>query len=407
MTVAEQLARLYARESGRLIATLVRWLGDIDRAEDALQAAFEAALATWDARPPEHPAAWLLTTARNKGIDALRARRATAPMPDELPALDARQQAEDPLRLLFTCCHPVLPVDGRVALALRVVCGLTTTEIARAFLVPPETMKRRITRAKAALRDRKIPYRVPEATELEARLDAVLHVIYLVFNEGHSATEGPAHIRPRLVEQALKMGRLLVTLHPAPEATGLLGLMCLHAARTPARIDDAGDIVPLDAQDRSRWHGGLLGEGLNLTLQALQVPQPGVYALQAAIASVHMSAPSVAQTDWRIIVGYYDRLLGLRPSSVVALNRAIAIGMRDGPAAGLIEIDALMAEGGLATYSSAHAARGDLAARAGRLDVARAAFQRALEYARQGPERRYLLGRLSELSKRNVPVCQA
>ena len=406
----EAVDAVYRAESRRVLATLIRLLdGDFDRAEEALHDAFAAALERWPREGvPANPRAWLVSAGRFRAIDAIRRRarfdaklgqlavhlESTAADPE--PA-DGEGVEDDRLRLIFTCCHPALSPDARVALTLREVCGLTTEEIARAFLVPAPTLAQRIVRAKAKIRDARIPYQVPTVADLPERLDAVLHVIYLVFNEGYSASSGDALTRPDLSGEAIRLGRLLVDLLPEPEALGLLALMLLHESRRPARTSPDGELVLLDAQDRARWDRALIGEGCAGVERALRSRRFGPFALQAAIAAVHAEAPAAAGTDWAQIVGLYDVLLRADPSPVVELNRAAAIAMRDGPAAGLALVDALLARGELADYHLAHAARADLLRRLGRAPEAREAYARALALARQEPERRFLARRLAEL----------
>ncbi len=410
-SIDKQVAELYRTESRRVLATLVRLLGDFDLAEEALQEAFRAALEQWPKEGlPRNPRAWLVSTGRFKGIDAVRRRgrheallasvaretRETYLDPEEL---DDEILPDDQLRLIFTCCHPALPQDGRIALALREVCGLTTEEIARAFLVTPETMKKRIARAKDRIRREHIPYEVPSRAELARRLAAVLQVVYLVYNEGFVATAGQALSRRDLAEDALDLGRLIVDLLPEPEAIGLLGLMLLHESRRAARADERGDVIPLEDQDRSLWNRELIAKGTSLVHRALLSGRFGSYTLQAAIAGVHAVAPSVQATDWAQIVRLYDMLVEAGPSPVVELNRAIAVAMRDGPAAGLALIDALLDRGELVDYHPAHAVRADLNRRLGRVDKAAASYRRALKLARQEPERRFLERRLAEISR--------
>ena len=409
-SVRNKISEVYENESRRVLATLIRLLGDIDVAEEALQEAFQAALESWeDTGIPANPRAWLVSAGRHKGIDAIRRQRRGAALAQQQALEDQRGVAaadewdgvvikDDQLRLVFTCCHPALPIDARVALSLRIVCGLTTEEIARAFLVPVETMKKRITRAKATLRDDRIPYEVPPQSEMPARLAAVLHVIYLVYNEGYSATSGDRHLRRDLSARAITMARLVVELLPEAEATGLLALMLLHESRSKARMDAGGDLVPLEAQDRDLWDRELIAEGTDLVRRSVMSGRFGSYVIQAAIASVHASADSVENTRWDVIVGYYDMLAQLQESPVVALNRAIAVGMRDGPAAGLAIIQELLATPALASYHLAHAAHADFCRRAGRFADARASYERAIELARQEPERRYLRRCLEEIS---------
>ncbi len=403
---------VYRADSRRVLATLIRLLGDFERAEEALHDAVTAALQQWPVEGvPANPRAWLVSTGRFRAIDAIRRRarqqaslgaladelerQAAAPPDDGVddPAVD-----DDRLRLIFTCCHPALPPEARLALTLREVCGLTTEEIARAFLTSPSTVAQRIVRAKAKIRDARIPYQVPAASDLPGRLDTVLHVVYLIFNEGYSATAGDTLTRADLSAEAIRLGRLLVALQPEPESQGLLALMLLHEARRDARTDGAGDLVLLEDQDRGRWHRPAIAEGVALVEQALGSRRVGPYALQAAIAAVHAEAPSSAATDWRQIIGLYDVLLRVEPSPVFALNRAVAVAMADGAAAGLALVDALLAQGALATYHFAHAARADLCRRLGRHDDARVSYQRALTLVKQEPERRFLERRLAALT---------
>ena len=407
-SIVEHVSELYRTESRRVLATLVRLLGDFDLAEEALQEAFRAALEQWPKEGmPRNPRAWLVSTGRFKGIDVVRRRgrheallAAVAQETQEATldpeGLDDETLQDDQLRLIFTCCHPVLPQDGRIALALREVCGLTTEEIARAFLVPPATMTKRIARAKDRIRKERIPYEVPSRSELANRLAAVLQVVYLVYNEGFVTTAGQVLSRRDLAEDALYLGRLIVDLLPDPESIGLLGLMLLHESRRPARADARGDVIPLEDQDRSLWNQELIAEGIGLVHRALLSGRFGSYTLQAAIAAVHAVAPSVVATDWGQIVRLYDMLLAGSPSPVVELNRAIAVAMRDGPTAGLAIIDALLDRGELADYHPAHAVRADLNRRLGRNDEAAASYRRALTLARQEPERRFLEKRLAE-----------
>ena len=399
---------LYRSESRRVLATLIRLVGDFDMAEEALHEAFAAAVEQWPVEGmPQNPRAWLVSTGRFKAIDRIR-RRAKYDVSLEdvaeqiaaLPAPVSGQEGveDDRLRLIFTCCHPALAADAQVALTLREVCGLTTEEIARAHLVPAPTVAQRIVRAKAKIRDARIPYEVPGRSELAGRLDSVLRVIYLVFNEGYLASAGDSLTRHDLSAEAIRLGRLLVELLPEPEAVGLLALMLLQEARRPARVSPDGDLILLGDQDRSLWDRAQIGDAVKLVEGALATRRFGPYAIQAAIAAVHAEAPSTEETGWAEIVALYDVLLRMDPSPVIELNRAVAVAMRDGPAAGLQLIDALLARGELAEYHLAHSARADLCRRLGRVDEARAAYREALARTRQAPERRFLERRLAELS---------
>jgi len=398
---------VYRADSRRVLATLIRLLGDFDLAEEALHDAFTAALERWPREGvPANPRAWLVSTGRFKAIDGFRRRaRFDASLGELARRLedgggtepDEDGVEDDRLRLIFTCCHPALTADAQIALTLREVCGLTTEEIARAFLAGAPALAQRIVRAKSKIRDARIPYAIPSRTELPDRLDSVLRVIYLVFNEGYSASSGATLTRHDLSQEAIRLGRLLVELLPEPEAEGLLALMLLHESRRAARASPAGDLVLLDEQDRSLWHRGQIAEGAALVEGALASRRFGPYTLQAAIAAVHAEAVSAAETDWAQIVGLYDVLLRASPSPVVELNRAAAVAMRDGPAAGLALVDAILGRGALEDYHLAHSARADLCRRLGRTADARAAYERALALARQGPERRFLERRLAEL----------
>lgn len=401
--------RIYREDSRRVLATLIRLLGDFDLAEEALHEAFRAAVEQWPTTGvPANPRAWLVSAGRFKAIDTIRRRVRFDASHDDIvdvlykgsatvEFLEAEDVEDDRLRLMFTCCHPALPADARVALTLREVCGLTTEEIARAFLVGPPTLAQRIVRAKQKIRAARIPYEVPARDALPERLDSVLHVVYLVFNEGYAASTGTQLTRHDLSGEAIRLGRLLVTLLPEPEAQGLLALMLLHESRRAARVTDSGEIVLLEAQDRSRWNRALIDEGRALVTASLQSRRVGPYAIQAAIAAVHAEAPEAGSTDWRQIVGLYDLLLRAAPSPVVELNRAVAVAMRDGPAEGLRLVDDLLARGLLKDYHLAHATHADLCRRLGRQAEARASYERALALTRLEPERRFLAARLHEL----------
>lgn len=408
-TIPDTIDALYRTESRRVLATLIRLLGDFDLAEEAMHEAFRAALEQWPAEGvPARPRAWIISTGRFKAIDALR-RRAKfessleALNEAQLPAApDEHDEAEEPiqddrLRLIFTCCHPALGAETRAALTLREVCGLTTEEIARAFLASPSTIAQRIVRAKAKIRDARIPYEVPSPAQLPERLDTVLHVVYLVFNEGYSASSGGSLTRPDLSGEAIRLGRLLKELQPEPEVLGLLALMLLQESRRAARTSPAGDLVLLADQDRGRWNRAFITEGSALVAQASASRRVGPYTLQAAIAAAHAQAPSTAATDWRRIVGYFDLLARIAPSPVISLNRAVAVAMRDGPSAGLALIDGILEAGDLADYHLAHSARADLCRQMGLAEEARVSYRTALVLARQDPERRFLERRLSEL----------
>jgi RNA polymerase sigma-70 factor, ECF subfamily len=386
-----------------VFATLVRLLGDFDLAEEALSEAFRAALEQWPREGvPANPRAWLVSAGRFKAIDAIRRQRrfdvldqeAIENVAAEAPA-DAEAIEDDRLRLIFTCCHPALAPDAQVALTLREVCGLKTEEIAHAFLTPAPTLAQRIVRAKTKIRDAGIPYEVPAGPELAERLDAVLRVIYLVFNEGYSASSGAAVTRAELSQEAIRVGRLLVQLLPEPEAKGLLALMLLQESRRAARASAEGDLILLEDQNRSLWNAATIAEGTQLVTEALQTRSFGAYCLQAAIAAVHAEAPSSMQTDWSQIIGLYDVLARLDPSPIVALNRAVAVAMRDGPEAALSTVKKLLTA--LPEYHLAHAAHADLCRRLGKKADAVASYRRALELARQEPERRFLERRIAEL----------
>src|SRR5580693_224094 len=404
---------LYRSESGRVLATLVRLLGDLDQAEESMHEAFAAALDTWPKTGiPDKPRPWLISTARFKAIDAVRRRaRFDGAQRDLVAHMESRvneapsgneeigdeEIEDDRLRLIFTCCHPALPPEGQVALTLREICGLTTEEIARAFLVTPATLAQRIVRAKAKIRETPIPYEVPTPQELPERLDAVLQVIYLVFNEGYSAAAGAEVTRADLTGEAIRLGRLVSELLPEPEVFGLLSLMLLHESRRAARTSPAGELILLENQDRSLWNREQIAEGVALLERALKSRRFGSYTLQAAIAAVHAEAESVAVTDWRQIVALYDRLIQIQPSPVVQLNRAVAIAMRDGPEVGLTHIDAVLEHGELANYYLAHSARADMCRRLGRTAEARSSYEKALGLTQQEPERQFLQERIRQL----------
>ena len=406
--VRETAAAVYRTESRRVFATLVRLLGDFDIAEEALHDAFRAALEQWPRDGvPANPRAWLVSAGRFKAIDGMRRRarfdalddvaEQVDALIDDASAADGEDIEDDQLRLIFTCCHPALPPDAQVALTLREVCGLTTEEIAHAFLTAAPTLAQRIVRAKTKIRDARIPYQVPSQDELPERLDSVLRVIYLVFNEGYSASSGESLTRHDVSGEAIRLARLLVELLPEPEAMGLLALMLLHESRRVARTSPSGDLILMDEQDRSRWNRDQIAEGIALVERALTLRRPGPYCLQAAISAVHAEAPTAAATDWREIVGLYDLLAQVEPSPVVELNRAVAVAMRDGPRAGLALVDAILARGELSDYRLAHAARADLCRRLGKNAAARDSYQRALALTRQEPERRFLERRLAQL----------
>lgn len=408
----ELIDQLYRTESRRVLATLIRVLGDFDAAEEALHDAFRAAVEQWpDAGVPRNPRAWLVSAGRFKAIDRMRrdsrfealedSTGSQHAAPAEMDAWDDEPLVDDRLRLIFTCCHPALAPDAQIALTLREVCGLTTEEIARAYLTGAPTLAQRIVRAKAKIRDARIPYQVPSAAELPDRVDTVLRVIYLVFNEGYSASSGEHVTRESLSSEAIRLARLLVELLPEPDTRGLLALLLLHESRRSARSTADGELILLEAQDRSRWDQAMIQEGLALVADAMQEEEVGVYTVQAAIAAVHAVAQSTEHTDWSRIVSLYDLLLSAQPTPVIALNRAVAIAMRDGPAAGLAIIETLMVRGALATYHLAHSARGELNARLGNIEAACASYSRALELAQQEPERRHLERRLAYLSGEN------
>jgi RNA polymerase sigma-70 factor, ECF subfamily len=415
--VPDQLSKtietLYRSESGRVLATLVRLLGDLDLAEEAMHEAFAAALEFWSQTGiPDKPRPWLISTARFKAIDVIRRRaRFDGAQRDLVAHMESRvndapggneetgdeEIEDDRLRLIFTCCHPALPPEGQVALTLREICGLTTEEIARAFLVTPATLAQRIVRAKAKIRETPIPYEVPTPQELPERLDAVLQVVYLVFNEGYSAAAGAEVTRAEITGEAIRLGRLLAGLQPEPEVNGLLALMLLQESRRAARTSPAGELILLEHQDRALWNREQIAEGVGLVEKALSSRRFGPYTLQAAIAAVHAEAESTAATDWRQIVALYNQLVRIQPSPVAYLNRAVAIAMCDGPEAGLKHIDAVLEHGELANYYLAHSARAELYRRLGRTAEARASYERALALTQQEPERQFLQERIRQL----------
>ncbi|HDS1736203.1 RNA polymerase sigma factor [Pseudomonas sp. BP8] len=403
----EQLEAVYRRDSRRILATLIRLLGDFDLAEEAMHDAFFIAVERWQRDGiPDNPRAWLVSAGRFKAIDALRRRaRFDRSQADLIMLLDREGRdpgedellGDDRLRLIFTCCHPALAFDAQVPLTLREVCDLTTEQIARAFLQSPATIAQRIVRAKAKIRDARIPYQVPELAELPERLESVLRVIYLVFNEGYSASSGEALLQGELCDEAIRLGRLLAQLLPDPEVLGLLALMLLQASRQRARTDDDGELVLLDQQDRSLWDHAQIAEGCQLVQQALRSRQIGVYSVQAAIAAVHAEAARAEDTDWQEIVGLYEVLQRHWPSAVVELNRAAALARRDGAQAGLAAVEAILQRGELLDYHLAHAARAELLHQLGQLEQARQAWRQALALTRQVPERRHIERRLREL----------
>ena len=401
---------VYRADSRRVLATLIRLLGDFDVAEEALHDAFRAALEQWPREGvPANPRAWLVSAGRFKAIDGIRRRARFDSLEDrpehaDMVGEDAahwedESVEDDRLRLVFTCCHPALAPDAQVALTLREVCSLTTEEIAHAYLIPAPTVAQRIVRAKSKIRDARIPYQVPSRADLPARLDSVLRVIYLVFNEGYSASSGASLTRHDLSGEAIRLGRLLVDLMPEPEAMGLLALMLLHESRRTARTSASGEVILLDDQDRSLWNRAQIAEGSALVERALASRSVGPYAIQAAISAVHADATTPAATDWGEIVGLYDVLARIDPSPVVELNRAVAVAMRDGPAAGLALIDTILAGGELADYRLAHAARAEFCRRLGHTAEARTAYERALTLTLQEPERRFIARRLAELAR--------
>ncbi|ANI56156.1 RNA polymerase sigma factor [Pseudomonas sp. DR 5-09] len=411
--VRARVEQVYREDSRRILATLIRLLGDFDLAEEALHEAFFVAVERWQRDGvPDNPRTWLVSTGRFKAIDVLRRRaRFKASQPLLLAQLEELEQSEwdaedvedDRLRLIFTCCHPALAADAQVPLTLREVCDLTTEEIARAFLSAPAAIAQRIVRAKAKIRDAKIPYQVPSLSELPERLDSVLRVIYLVFNEGYSASGGAQVTREDLTREAIRLGRLLLELLPDPEVMGLLALMLLHESRRSARSTPDGELILLDDQDRGLWNAELIAEGCDLVEKALTTGRFGPYCLQAAIAAVHAEAPTAGETDWAQIVGLYDVLLRAVPSPVIELNRAVAVAKRDGALAGLTLIEGILGRGELQDYHLAHSARAEFCRQLGRVEEARAAYRRALELTLQEPERRFIEGRLSALDRLPSP----
>jgi RNA polymerase sigma-70 factor (ECF subfamily) len=407
--IHEVLNKTYTEESRRILATLIRLLGDFDTAEDAMQEAFAAAAEQWSEEGiPSNPRAWLVSTGRFKAIDAMRRHaRFDSSLdtvadeleaePVDLPAQIDKQIEDDELRLIFTCCHPALSAEARIALTLREVCGLTTEEIARAFLTNPPTIAQRIVRAKAKIRDAHIPYRVPSQTELPDRLDTVLQVVYLVFNEGYSATSGESLTRSDLSGEAIRLGRLLMQLLAEPEVSGLLALMLLQESRRAARTSPSGDLILLEDQDRSLWNREQIAEGISLVEQALASRRFGAYTVQAAIAAVHARASNAAATKWSDIVDLYDTLQRIEPSPVIELNRAVAVAMRDGPQSGLELIDSILSAGDLNEYHLAHSARAELCRRLGKTAEARSSYERAIALTQLEPERRFLEERMRNL----------
>jgi RNA polymerase sigma-70 factor (ECF subfamily) len=407
--VKKEIDALYRKESRRIFATLIRLLGDFDRAEEAVSDAFRAAMEKWPNEGlPQNPVAWLVSAGRFKSIDRQRRDQrfdhledrpdVAESLSDDTRPLDEQELLEDDqLRLVFTCCHPALAPDAQVALTLREVCGLTTEEIASAFLTPAPTLAQRIVRAKTKIRDANIPYEVPAREQLAERLESVLRVVYLVFNEGYSASSGDSATRADLSGEAIRLGRLILQLLPESEVQGLLALMLLHESRRETRATEDGELILLDEQDRTRWNRALIDEGAALVRAAFSSQEIGPYAVQSAIAAVHAEAPSADATDWNEIVGLYDLLLRITPSPIIELNRSVAVAMRDGPEAGLVDLDRLLAGGELDKYQLAHAARADFCRRLGRRAEARASYERAIKLTAQGPARRFLEKRLAEV----------
>ena len=408
--IRNEIGKIYKSESGRVLATLVRILNDFDLAEEALHEAFEIALQKWPEEGiPGNPYSWLISAGKFKAIDSLRRqKRGREIISENFPVnefysedkvLEKDMVEDDQLRLIFFCCHPVLSQDSQIALSLRDVCGMSTEEIARAYLVSFETIKKRISRAKALFREKKILYEIPSRIEIPKRIDAVLHVIYLIFNEGYSSSLGEDHIRKELTDEAIFLSRKLVDLISTSESLGLLALLLLHESRNKSRVTKTGDIIPLEHQDRSLWDQNLIREGIQLINQAIMSGRLGPYTIQAAIASVHATADSVKNTRWDLIVGYYDMLLSINPSPVIELNRAIAVGMQKGPGSGLSIINNLLEEGKLDSYHLAFSAKAEFSKRLGLSEEAVKAYKRAIELTRQEPERRFLENQLSEILK--------
>ena len=409
-----EVGRIYKKESSRVLASLIRILGDLDLAEDALQEAFSVAMETWPLEGlPKNSYAWLVSTGKFKAIDSIRRlgrgnellaeqfslndKKLTQGYVEQLD-WDTNFVEDDQLRLIFYCCHPLLPLDSRIALSLREVCALSTAEIARAYLVSIETIKKRITRAKALIKEKNIPYEIPSKSELSNRMDAVLRVIYLIFNEGYSASSGEDHIRQELTGEAIYLSRHLVDISPTPENMGLLALLLLQDSRREARATEDGDLIPLENQDRSLWNQHLIREGVQLIHHSVMSGRLGPYTLQAAIASVHAVADSVQNTQWELIIGYYDMLLSIHPSPVIEMNRAIAVGMHEGPEAGLTIINHLLKNEKLSAYHLIYAVQAEFSKKLGVIDDAIEAYQRAIELVSQEPEKRYLIKQLAEIS---------
>lgn len=408
-----KIGKIYKTESGRVLAGLIRIFGDLDVAEEALQEAFSIAMEKWPKEEiPKNPYSWLISTGKFKAIDSMRRLGRGKELFAEnlsleqekfdgsfVDQLDGEKNLieDDQLRLIFFCCHPLLPLDSRIALSLREVCTMSTVEIARAYLLPFETIKKRISRAKALIKEKNIPYEIPSKAELSKRMDAVLRVIYLIFNEGYSASSGEDHIRKELTEEAIFLSRKLVELNPSPESLGLLALLLLQESRRESRVTKNGDLISLENQDRSLWDQKLIGEGVQLIQYAVMSGRLGPYTLQAAIASVHAVADSVQNTQWELIIGYYDMLLSIHPSPVVELNRAIAVGVHKGPKAGLVIIERLLENEKLNAYHIIYAAQADFSKKLGLIDEAIKAYQRALELVGQEPEERYLKKQLAEI----------